>query len=103
MLRRTRRGSIAVVMRRLLPFILLGMMLNIAGCDPARSGEMNKANAQKIITALKKHKQDTGRYPPALSSLVPKYLAELPKAEDAKWFYVSKGTECQFGFDGNSP
>ncbi len=36
-------------------------------------------NAAPIITALEKYKDDRGLYPPSIESLVPQYIAELPR------------------------
>jgi hypothetical protein len=61
----------------------------VTGCDSARkNAQANKTAAQTVVSALKNYKAATGRFPPSLQQLIPKYLPSLPKLSGSTtWSY----------------
>jgi len=77
-------------------FALCGVLLarNIIGNRLTHSSrvEQTKKAGAELIDSLESYKKDMGRYPEALSDLIPKHLGRIPEPTygTGKWVYASE-------------
>jgi hypothetical protein len=82
----------------------VGVYLSWRGTVTYVLPEENQPAGEKIVAALEAHKRATGKFPPKLGELEPKFLAKLPRpVPDTNFVYAatSDGSGFWFGYQTN--
>ncbi len=82
--------------------MLLVVCMACQNSDSYNNKEANKEKAQEVIDAIESYLSDHGRFPEALSDLVPVYLPEIPKTlggAEYDYNYVGGDYDLTFTID----